>query len=52
VRVDLYNYDGKIIAGELTFGPGAGKEKIKGKGCDKKCFLNLGNIQNTDNVRL
>ena len=35
VRVDLYNIEGRILAGELTFSPGAGSEDIQPAACDK-----------------
>ena len=33
-RIDLYNYNGKILAGEITFAPYAGRVKFKPKSCD------------------
>ena len=35
VRVDLYNIDGQILAGELTFTPAAGTQDIVPAPCDK-----------------
>lgn len=34
VRVDLYNIDGRIVFGELTFTPGAAKDKFDPPGMD------------------
>lgn len=35
IRVDLYNIDGKILAGELTFTPAAGTQDIVPEACGK-----------------
>ena len=33
-RIDLYNYNGKILGGEITFAPTAGYVEFKPKSCD------------------
>ncbi len=47
LRVDLYNIQGKIYFGELTFYPACGLGEIK----PEEWNLTLGNLINLDNVR-
>ena len=47
VRVDLYNVDGKIYFGELTFFPGAGLEAFKPEEYD---FI-IGNMLNLEGIK-